>query len=106
MFAGYMKIEGIPGESAAKGFENQIEILSFSHGITHPGSRSRSTAGGLSEGVATHGEFSIVKQLDKASPLLARQCSDGTHIKEGLITLVRSGGDKMPFMEYKLTDAM
>ena len=100
MFAGYMMIDGIQGESTSTGFENQIEILSFSHGISHPGSRSRSTAGGLSEGVATHGDFSIVKQLDKASPLLARHCSDGRHLKEIVITLVRSGGDKVPFMEY------
>ncbi len=106
MFAGYLKIDGIQGESTVKGFENQIEILSFGHGISHPGAMSRSTAGGLSEGVATHADFSVVKQLDKASPLLAKHCSDGKHFKAVLVTLVRSGGDKMPFMEYKLSDAM
>src|SRR5262249_31930490 len=51
-------------------------------------------------------DFSIVKQLDKASPLLARHCSDGKHLKEVLVTLVRSGGEKVPFMEYKLTDVI
>ena len=104
MFNAYLKIDGIDGECRAKGYEDQIEILSFSHGVHQPAAMSASTAGGASTGRSEHSDFSVVKQLDKASPLLGQKCSDGSHIKEAVFTLVRAGGHPVPFMEYKLSN--
>jgi len=106
MFNAYLKIDGVPGESQANGYENQIEVLSFSHGIHQPTSMSASTAGGAATGRSEHSDFSFVKQLDKASPILALKCSDGSHIKEAVLTLVRAGGDQVPFMEYKMESVL
>src|SRR5215510_2562516 len=49
---------------------------------------------------------SIVKQLDKASPKLAQACAAGEHFKNATLTLSRAGGDKQPYMKYKLTDVL
>jgi len=104
MFDAYLKIDGVPGESTAEGFKEQIEVLSFSHGVTQPSSASASTSGGATAGRCEHQDFTIVKELDKASPQLAMLCCKGTHIKEVTLTLVRAGGEKpVPFMEYKLS---
>src|SRR5262249_10908158 len=86
-----LKIDGVPGESQSKNYKEQIEVISFSHGIHQPAAMAASTAGGASTGRSEHSDFSIVKQLDKASPVLAMKCSDGSHIKEATLTLVRSG---------------
>ena len=105
MFDAYLLIEGIPGESTAKGFEDHIEVLSYGHNVSQSANMSASTAGGATTGRSTHGDFSIVKELDKASPLLNQQCSSGMHIPTITMVLVRSSGsdDRVPYMEYKLT---
>lgn len=104
MFDAYLKIEGVPGECSAAGFEGQIEVQSFSHGVSQSASLSASTAGGATMGRCTHQDFTITKMLDKATPLLAQKCSDGSHIPTVTLTLTRAGGgDRVPYMEYKLT---
>ena len=105
MFDAYLKITGIPGESTSKDFEEQIEILSYNHSVSQSTSAVKSSSGGATTGRCSHGDFTIVKECDKASPLLAQKCSDGTHIDGVTLTLCRaSGGDKkVPFMEYKMT---
>lgn len=107
MFDAYLLIEGIPGESTATGFEEQIPILSYNHGVSQPTAAVASTGGGATSGRCMHQDFSIVKELDKASPLLDQKCSDGGHIPAITLVLVRSGGDSnVPFMEYKLTNCV
>jgi type VI secretion system Hcp family effector len=108
MFDAYLLIEGVPGESTAAGFEEHIEVLSYSHGVSQAASISASTAGGATTGRCAHADFSIVKQLDKASAILAHKCSDGSHIASVKLVLTRAGGGdkKVPFMEYKLTNCI
>lgn len=53
---GFLKIDGIKGESKDKGHEGEIEILSFS-------ARGR--------------DFHFVKKIDKASPILAKEAGGG-----------------------------
>ncbi len=104
MFDAYLLIDGVPGECLAKGFEDQIEILSFGHGLSQSASMSASTAGGATTGRCDHQDFMVVKNLDKATSILAQKCSDGSHIPEITLTLTRAGGgdEKVPYMEFKL----
>jgi len=47
-----------------------------------------------------------VKTLDIASPKLALACASGETFKAARLELCRAGGDKQPYMEYKLSDVM
>lgn len=105
-FDAFMKIEGIPGESTDDKHKEWIEILSYSYGVTQPASASASTAGGASAERCDHQDFSIVKALDKATPKLFEACCTGQHIKEIKLELCRAGGDKVKYMEYKLTNVI
>jgi type VI secretion system secreted protein Hcp len=102
----FLKIDGIPGESTDDKHKDQIEILSFNHGLSQPRSGSSSTGGGRSSQRCDHQDFSIVKTLDKASPKLALACCNGGHIKEITMELCRATGNKQKYMEYKLSDAI
>jgi type VI secretion system secreted protein Hcp len=105
MIDAYLKIDGVPGESSAKGFEQQIEIQSFSHNVHQSTDISASSTGGATTGRTTHSDFSITKAVDLASPVLLQRCCEGMHIPSLTLTLVRSGGDtKVPFMVYTLTN--
>ncbi|MHC4229659.1 MAG: Hcp family type VI secretion system effector [Planctomycetota bacterium] len=96
----FLKIDGIEGESTDAKHTKQIEVLSYSHGVSQMGSASDSTAGAKSTGRCDHQDFSIVKELDKASPELNLQCCKGTHIKEMTLELCSATGDKSPYMRY------
>lgn len=107
MFDAYLKIDGVPGESSMTGFEDQIEVLSYNHGIVQPSAGSRSSAGGATTGRSEHHDFTITKEIDKASPLLYVKCSDGSHIENVVLTLCRAGGTTpVPFMEFKLSECV
>jgi len=105
-FDAFLQIDGIPGESTDDAHADWIEILSYSCGVSQTASASSSSGGGATAERADFQDFSIVKALDKASPKLAVACADGTHIASIIIELCRAGGDKVKYMEYKLTDCI
>ena len=51
-------------------------------------------------------DFSLVKQLDKASPKLFQSCCTGEHIADVTLELCKAGGDKQKYMTYKFTDVL
>lgn len=102
----FLKIEGIDGESTDDKHKKEIEVLSFSWGVSQQRSASASSAGNLSSQRADFGDFSIVKAVDAASPKLLLCCADGTHLKSIRLELCRAAGDKQPYMEYKFTDVI
>ena len=44
-FDAFLQIEGVPGESTDENHLDWIEILSYSHGVSQPGSGSVSSGG-------------------------------------------------------------
>lgn len=105
-FDAFLKIDGMPGESTDDKHKDWIEVLSYSWGASQLASATASSAGGATAERANFQDFSIVKTLDKASPKLALACADGTHIKEVTIELCRAGGDKVKYMEYKMSNCI
>jgi type VI secretion system Hcp family effector len=103
----FLKIDGIKGESSDADHKEWMEIESFSWGVSQPASAVVSTAGGGTVGRASFGDLSVTKILDSASPLIAQACVSGQHIKEIIIELFRSAGDKrVKYWEYKLEDSI
>lgn len=102
----FLKIDGIQGESRDSKHKGEIEILSFSWGVSNSGGQ---TGGGGGAGKVTMQDFSIVKQLDTTSPELLERACRGEHMGSALLTLVRSGGGKSDQQEYlkiKLSDIL
>ena len=102
----FLKIDGVPGESTDEKHKEWIELLSYSHGLSQPGSGSVSSGGARSAERCDHQDFSVVKALDKASPKLALFCCNGTHIASIKMELCRAAEDKTKYMEYNLSDVI
>jgi len=102
----FLKIGTIPGECTDDKHKEWIEILSFSHGLSQPGSGSVSSGGARSAERCDHQDFSVVKTLDKASPKLALACCNGEHIASIKMELCRATGDKSKYMEFDLSDVI
>ncbi len=102
----FLKIDGITGESTDDKHKDWIEVLSFNSGVSQMASGSASTSGGGTVARADFQDFSIVKTLDSSSPNLALACAEGGPFKEVKFEMCRSGGDKLKYMEYKMTNCI
>ena len=105
-FDAYIQIQGIKGDSTDDKHKDWIEVISYNHAIQQITGGSSSAQGAFAGGKSDHADFSIVKMLDSASPLLAKYCCDATPIPEIVFELCRAMGDKTVFMKYTMKDAI
>ncbi len=82
--------EAIEGESTDKTFTGWFEIKEFSFGIENT-LNITSASSGAGAGKAEFKEFTIKKQTDKASPILACTCGKGGHYEKVELKLRKSG---------------
>ena len=97
-----LDLKGVEGESAAKGFENKIQILAWSWGVSQSGTTHIGTGGGA--GKVNVQDISITKYMDKSSPTLLLACCKGTHYDDATITMRKAGGDQLPYLIIKLKE--
>lgn len=100
----FLKLDGIKGESKDHKHKDEIHIESFSWGLSQTGVHGAGGGGGAGK-VSVH-DISITKFLDKASPELMLKCANGTHIKEGLITVRKAGENPVEYLKIKLSDVL
>ena len=99
----FAKIGDIKGESADDKHKGEIEVLSFSWGVSNSASIT-GTGGGA--GKATFHDIVFTHGIDKASPSLLRACATGQHIKEATITHRKAGKGQQEFLVIKLNDVI
>jgi type VI secretion system secreted protein Hcp len=97
----YLSLDQIQGDVTAAGYEGQIELMSFSHGLSHPQSTTDGVSGKLS--VA---EITVTKTTDRASPRLIEAAITGTVFAKAKITFASSGEGKfVAYLEVDLSNA-
>lgn len=98
-FDAFIKLPGVDGESIRKGFEKQIEILSFSLGASNPSTVGMGGGGGA--GKASISSFNLMKKTDVTSPILFQKCCEGDHFDKVTVTLNKAGGKAaVDFLKY------
>ena len=100
----FAKIGDIKGESLDDKHKDEIEVLSYSWGVTNAGSMASGSGGG--EGKATFHDLSFVHNIDKASPVLMQACATGTHMKEATITHRKAGKGQHEYLVVKMNDVI
>jgi type VI secretion system secreted protein Hcp len=100
----FMKLDGVPGESNDAKHKSEIELESFSFGLTNSGPLPGGGGGGA--GKANFASFRFHKLYDRSSPLLFQKTASGAHIEFALVTFRRRGGDQQEFLTYKFEDVL
>lgn len=100
----YLKIDGVEAESADEKHKGEIDVESFSWGETQSGSSGR--GGGAGAGKVQPQDFSFVKKLDKASPVLLMGCATGQHYKSAVLTARKAGGGQQDYMKITMEDVL
>ena len=100
----FAKIGDIKGESLDDKHKDEIEVLSWSWGVSNAGPSSGGSGGGA--GKATFHDLSFTHHIDKASPLLLKGCATGQHLKEATITHRKAGKGQQEFLIIKMNDVI
>ena len=97
MFLKIVSMEGpIDGEALDDTHKDQIDLISWSWGMTQSGTTHQSTGGG--SGKVNVSDLSFKKYVDKATPNIIAHCCHGKHLKSLNLYIRKAGGDKQ--VEY------
>ena len=99
----FAKLGDIKGESLDSKHKNEIEVMSWSWGLTNEVSLAGSGAG---QGKAKFRDLSFTHKIDKASPALLRACATGVHLKEATITHRKAGKGQQEYLVIKMNDVI
>ncbi len=100
----FLKLDGIDGESADAKHKNELDILSWSWGLTQSGSMHRTTGGGI--GKVSVGDISISRLVDKASPELLKRVCTGNPVSSATLFVRKAGGNALEYYKIELTDVL
>lgn len=97
----YLKLDGIKGESQDKDHKDEIDVSSWSWGLTQSGTTHLGTGSGA--GKANIQDLSLTKLADKSTAPLVQYCTTGKHIASGTLSCYKAAGDsRVKFFELQL----
>lgn len=102
----YLYVDGVDGPSTSK--TNHIDILSFSWGVSQTQTYGAGASGREAKaGRADFSNLTIMKVLDKTSPLLFDHCASGNILKKVYILYDKPVGDQQQdYFRIWLKDAL
>lgn len=92
------------GESRDKDHMGEIDVLSWSWGISNSGTTHMGGGGGA--GKANVQDVSLTKYIDSSSTELQLSCCNGKHYDEALITVRKAGETPVEYIKIKMTEVM
>lgn len=103
--SGFIKIDGIDGESTDKNHKDWIKIQSVGQSVNR--SIQRCVSGSTTKGSVSCGDISVVKEVDKSTPKLVGSVCKGTKFSEITIDLTTDTGEgeRVTYMQWKLENA-
>jgi type VI secretion system secreted protein Hcp len=99
-----LKISGIAGESKIDSHEDEIDIYSWSWGMSQSGTFH--TGRGGAAGRVNVSDLTVTKYVDASTPLLMRHCCSGAHIPEATLYCRKMGTDALDYMVITLKRIM
>ena len=101
----FLKIDGISGESTDAKHKDQIELVSFSWGVTQL-TGGPAAGGGAGAGRAQFKAFEFLMRVNKASPQLFLASASGKHLKEAVLSVRRTGKLGLEYLKIKFSDIL
>jgi len=98
----FLKLTDIKGESKDHKHKDEIDIHSYSWGMTQIGSFGAGGGGGTGK-VNVH-DITLTKNLDKATNVLYLRCASGKHIPEGILTVRKAGEKPLEYLKITFND--
>ena len=99
----FPEIDGVKGESKDKTHAKQIDVLSWSWGMSNHGKTHVGSGGG--SGKVNVQDVSLTKYVDSSSPNLMLACCNGEHFDSAVLTVRKAGGkEPVEYVQIKMTE--
>lgn len=102
----FLKLDGIDGESTDRNHRGEVELMSWSWGVTNESVAGGGGGSGSGVGRATPQALLFVHRYDKASPLLARLAVTGRHLRSAVLSARRSGAGQRDFLVITMKEVL
>jgi type VI secretion system secreted protein Hcp len=101
----FLKLDGVNGESKDKTHAKDIDVLSWSWGMSNNGSAHQ--GGGAGSGKVSVQDVSLTKYIDRSSPQLLLSCCNGTHFANAVLTVRKAGGgNPVEYVKIKMQEVL
>jgi type VI secretion system secreted protein Hcp len=102
----FAKIGDIQGESSDARHKGEIDVLSWSWGVSQNATIAGPGSGGAGAGKPTFQDLQFTHVVDKATPNLLKACATGQHIPDATITIRKAGAGQQEFLTIKMSDVI
>ena len=100
----FLKLGDIKGESKDAAHKGEIDVLSWSWGVSQTGTMG--VGGGGGAGKANFNDLSFMHGVDKATPVLMAKCATGEHVKEATLVSRKAGKGQQEYLIIKMSDVL
>lgn len=100
----FLKLADINGESKDQAHADEIDVLSWSWGMSQSGTTHLGSGGGA--GKVNVQDLSITKYVDSASCDLMKCCCNGKHLATGTLTVRKAGENPLEFVTIDLEEIL
>jgi type VI secretion system secreted protein Hcp len=100
----FLKLADINGESVDSSHTDEIDVLSWSWGMSQSGTTHSGSGGG--SGKVNVQDLSITKYVDSSSCDLMKCCANGKHLADGKLTVRKAGETPLEFLTIDLTEIL
>jgi type VI secretion system secreted protein Hcp len=100
----FIKIGELKGEAQDKKHKDEIDVISWTWGVTNSGTAH--VGSGAGAGKVNVQDISFTKWMDKSSPSLLLACCNGRHLPQACLTIRKSGEKPVEYCKITLTEVL
>ena|SRR5271165_794927 len=96
----FIKIDTVDGEAHDSKHKKEIDVLSWSWGMSNNGSAH--VGAGAGSGKVHVQDLTFTKWVDTATPQLALACCSGKHFKDAVLVVRKAGNKPVEYIKIKM----
>ena len=96
----FIQIDTIDGEAQDSKHKKEIDVLSWTWGLSNAGSAH--SGGGAGAGKVNVQDLNFTKWVDSATPKLALACCSGKHFNNAVLVIRKAGDKPVEYLKIKL----
>lgn len=100
----FIKIGDIEGESTDGKHEKEIDVLSWSWGMSQSGTTHMGGGGG--SGKVAVQDLTLTKYVDASTHALIKACCDGSHYEEAKLTVRKAGKEALEYIKLTMKEVI
>lgn len=100
----FLKIEGVTGEAQDKAHKDEIDVLSWSWGMSQSGTTHMGSGAGA--GKVNVQDLSLTKYVDASTPVLMLGCCTGEHYTKATLIVRKAGKSPLEYVKIEMTEVI